>query len=185
MALESVAQEVAERVAAAIHRSGLSAAAVADRTGVPGSSLSRKLQARSSFTLDELFRLARVTGSQLAELLPGSPESVGAPPPAPSAPLDACPEWCEHPQTSGAPDGGLHRSAVAIVPVIRVEQFLRDHEVRISTSAAELEVRRYRSSGEADDWICIDEVGPGGQRLQLTTESAHRLLRVLGALLEG
>lgn len=59
-------------------RHGLSQSAVAERADITRSTLSRKLQGGSAFTVDELYRLAAVFGINATELLPPAPAKASA-----------------------------------------------------------------------------------------------------------
>ncbi len=64
--------DVAAEVRAMIARQRLSQTVVADRADIARSTLSRKLQGATPFTIDELYRLAEVFGIDAAELLPAT-----------------------------------------------------------------------------------------------------------------
>lgn len=69
MATET-SNEVAVKVKAALLDSGLSKLAAAEKTGIPYSTLNRKLGGHVEFTFDELFRIASVTGVRPSEFVP-------------------------------------------------------------------------------------------------------------------
>lgn len=70
--------DVAAEVRAMIGRLRLSQALVAERADIRRSTLSRKLQGGSAFTVDELYRLAAVFGISATDLMPPAPSRASA-----------------------------------------------------------------------------------------------------------
>lgn len=64
------AREIADKVAAAILRSGRSKASVARDAGIPYTTFGRKLDGHVEFTFSELLRLAEVLGVAPSSLVP-------------------------------------------------------------------------------------------------------------------
>ncbi|WP_165605265.1 helix-turn-helix domain-containing protein, partial [Mycolicibacterium canariasense] len=60
---------IAEEVRAYMARRRLSQMALADRTGISSSTLSRRLLGESDVTVGELYRIAQVLGTDLVTLL--------------------------------------------------------------------------------------------------------------------
>ncbi len=66
----------------AIARAGLTKRALSERTGIPYTSLNRKLAGHTDLTLQEIFLIAEATGVAPAELVqPGVPSPTEAVPP--------------------------------------------------------------------------------------------------------
>lgn len=63
-------REVADKVAAAVLRSGKSKSAVADQAGIPRTTFSRLLNGHAEFSVGQLLRVAEATGAQPSTLLP-------------------------------------------------------------------------------------------------------------------
>lgn len=59
-------------MAAAIVDANLSKTSVADKTGIPYSTLSRKLKGRGDFSFEELFAIARATGVPASTFTPSA-----------------------------------------------------------------------------------------------------------------
>jgi lambda repressor-like predicted transcriptional regulator len=58
----SVVGETAEAVRAAIRDSGRSKQSISDETGIPYSTLNRKVQGKTEFSFSELFLIAQAVG---------------------------------------------------------------------------------------------------------------------------
>ena len=67
---QTPAQDIADKVAAAILRSGRSKASVARDAGIPNTTFGRKLDGHVEFTFSELLRLAEVLGVAPSSLVP-------------------------------------------------------------------------------------------------------------------
>jgi hypothetical protein len=103
--------------------------------------------------------------------------------PRPSWQRDECPAWCavDH-REDDHPDDRSHRTDTPAVPVIaRARRF--DDGLVFETGAMEFEVGVSRPDGEVDTWIYVG-AGPG-QQLEVSRESAKRLLRALDAQLRA
>lgn len=68
--MDSRSTQTAEAVETAITAAGLTHLGVAEASGIPRTTLLRKLAGHSSFTIDELERLAPVIGVRFSDLLP-------------------------------------------------------------------------------------------------------------------
>lgn len=68
----SLAQEIADKVAAAILRSGRSQTSVAAAAGIPLTTFNRKLNGHTEFGIGELIRIARALGINPSELMPAA-----------------------------------------------------------------------------------------------------------------
>lgn len=116
--------------------------------------------------------------SELPERHPADLESSTVAKPVTPAWLadDPCPLWCEgdHPAEQH-PEDRSHVAAVH-VPVV--------HTPRSSTDAAAAEyvvaMRRY--VGQTDTWVCIGEGENASRAVQVTMESARRLVTMTAAL---
>lgn len=67
-----IAQQVAAGVAQAIQDCGLSEVAVAERSGIPRTTLKRRLAGHSAFNVAELAAIAAVLGVDFASLTAGT-----------------------------------------------------------------------------------------------------------------
>lgn len=63
-------QQVGQNVRAAFDEAGLSVNGASRESGIPYTSLDRKLKGLSSFTVAELRRLGAITGRRLGDFLP-------------------------------------------------------------------------------------------------------------------
>ena len=70
MGTPPINEEVGKKVAAAIALADLTAHRVAVRSGIPSSTLHRKLMGAGSFTVDELQRISAVVGVDFVQFLP-------------------------------------------------------------------------------------------------------------------
>jgi hypothetical protein len=101
----------------------------------------------------------------------------------PSWQLDDCPAWCEidH-REEDHPDDRVHRTEAPSVPVIaRSRRF--DDGLRYEVGAMDFEVGVSRRDGEVETWIYVG--GETGQQIEVTRESAARLLRALDVQLRA
>lgn len=74
--MTKINNSTADKVAAAIARSGQSIAGVAESTFIPRSTLQRKLAGKSKFTIDDLYAIATTLGVSTRSLLPDEIMSV-------------------------------------------------------------------------------------------------------------
>lgn len=65
-----ISREVADRVIASMKDAGLSKSKLAELTGIPYSTLGRKLVGRTEFTFGELFSIAEVVGERPSAFVP-------------------------------------------------------------------------------------------------------------------
>ena len=70
MISSEIAAQTADRVAAAIERSGASRLLVSEKTGIPRSTLNTKLKGVSEFTITEIVSVARAIDAPVYDLLP-------------------------------------------------------------------------------------------------------------------
>lgn len=68
----TLTKQIADCVAAAIHRSGKSQSAVALATGIPKTTLGRKINGHTDFTMTELVSIAFFLDTTIAELTPSA-----------------------------------------------------------------------------------------------------------------
>ncbi|WP_341935302.1 helix-turn-helix transcriptional regulator [Microbacterium sp. LWO14-1.2] len=68
----SIAQELADKVAASILRAGRSKTSVAAAAGIPGTTFNRKINGHVEFTMGELVRIARVLEVAPSTLTPSA-----------------------------------------------------------------------------------------------------------------
>jgi hypothetical protein len=95
----------------------------------------------------------------------------------PSWQLDDCPAWCvvDH-REDDHPDDRVHRTDAPSVPVIaRSRRF--DPDLTFEVDAADFEVGVSRRDGDVETWIYVG--GGSGQQIEITRESAARLVRAL------
>lgn len=67
-----ITAQLADRVAAAKERAGITRTALAESTGIPYSTLGRKLDGFSDFTMPDIYRIAKALGVAPASLLPAA-----------------------------------------------------------------------------------------------------------------
>jgi hypothetical protein len=98
--------------------------------------------------------------------------------PRPSWQLDDCPEWCavDH-REDDHPDDRSHRTDASAVPVIARSRRFENDALVFELEAMEFEVGASRRDGEADTWIYVG--AGGGQQLEVSRESAERLIRAI------
>ena len=99
-------------------------------------------------------------------------------------PTTACPAWCIGHDTDGP--GGIgdhvHEAAPAFVPCIAMERCTDDAgAIQHHPAAVELTLVRYQYRTGDDTWLYI---GDGSHGLDISLESAWRLVRVLGRYVE-
>ncbi|MGG7507981.1 helix-turn-helix domain-containing protein [Plantibacter sp. YIM 135249] len=70
MVTESITNEVADKVAATITRSGKSKLSVAEQAGIPTTTFNRKINGHGDFSLRELDLVAKALGVDPATFLP-------------------------------------------------------------------------------------------------------------------
>lgn len=70
MVTKDITESVAEKVAAAITRSGSSKHAVADATGIPMTTFNRKINGHTPFNVEELALVARALNESPASFFP-------------------------------------------------------------------------------------------------------------------
>ena len=76
--LNSTAARVSARVAAQIKESGVTVVWLCERTGIPRSTLNRRLSGHSAFNLNEVDRIAEALRIDAAELLDPNSEAVAS-----------------------------------------------------------------------------------------------------------
>ena len=100
----------------------------------------------------------------------------------PSWQVDPCPAWCAGGHREGDhPDDRQHRSASLAVPVVLRRTELAADSLRRTVEAADFEVGLSRVDGEPETWLYLGD-GPG-RSLELSAESAHRLIEAVAARL--
>lgn len=96
-----------------------------------------------------------------------------------TSPTTACPIWCighdaDAPDTA---DDHLHEAAPALMPCITLKRTTNETgTIHHRPTATELTLVRYQYRTGDDTWLYI---GDGSQGLDVTLESARRLVRVL------
>ena len=100
----------------------------------------------------------------------------------PSWQVDACPVWCVggH-RESDHPDDRQHRSDSLEVPVVLRRTELVPDGLARTVEAADFEVGLSRVDGAPETWLYVGD-GPG-RSLELSAESAHRLIQAVAARL--
>ncbi len=96
---------------------------------------------------------------------------------------DPCPSWCvgDHPADEH-PEDRAHVSAVVDVPVIAKG---RRFGGRQTAEAVEYIVAMRRYAGESETWVCIGDGRDGGSRLDVTVESARRVVSATMELIDA
>ncbi|OLO62011.1 hypothetical protein BKH24_03010 [Actinomyces oris] len=95
-------------------------------------------------------------------------------------PTTACPVWCIDHDADGPDeaDDHLHEATPAIVPCIALERSTDDTgAIQHHPAAVELSLVRYQYRTGDDTWLYI---GDGSRGLDISLESARRLVRALG-----
>ncbi|MCW4458154.1 helix-turn-helix transcriptional regulator [Microbacterium sp. MPKO10] len=70
MATDHITAEQADKVAAAVERAGMSRTKLADLTGIPYTTLGRKINGHTSFTAVEIYDIAIALNTAPAALMP-------------------------------------------------------------------------------------------------------------------
>lgn len=96
-----------------------------------------------------------------------------------TSPTTACPAWCIG-HDADAPDkddGHLHEATPALMPCISLERTTDETgTIHHHPTATELTIVRYQYPQDSDTWLYI---GDGSRGLDITLESARRLVKVL------
>jgi hypothetical protein len=99
---------------------------------------------------------------------------------------DGCPTWCvEDHALQWHPGDHVHQGDIKLLPTVQLRRVWSDETPPTMTKelvAETASVARYRYRGEMDEWVGI--TGAGGQ-LDLSIESARRLLEALRAAVDG
>ena len=98
----------------------------------------------------------------------------------PSWLLEDCPPWCvaEH-EASDHPHDRSHQSAIVTIPVVLREQILRGGRLTNLERGADFDIARFRPIGTPMEWVFV---GDDEHRLELSVESAARLVAALAAV---
>ena len=99
-------------------------------------------------------------------------------------PTTACPAWCisHNADAPGWTDDHLHESTPALVPCITIERTTNETgTIHHHPTATELTLVRYQYPHGSDTWLYI---GDGHHGLDITLESARRLMRALARYVE-
>ena len=97
-----------------------------------------------------------------------------------ATPTTACPAWCigHNAAALDEADDHLHEAAPALMPCIVLERTTDEAgTIHHHPTATELTLVRYQYPHGSDTWLYI---GDGHHGLDITLESARRLVRVLG-----
>lgn len=95
-----------------------------------------------------------------------------------------CPAWCTGEHLRDRSTDPTHESLLASVPVIAlVRSFGLDESLVRTSSEVMLDVAAFRYPDENETWIAIVEAESQQQRIEISLESAHRVMAVLGRLL--
>lgn len=95
-----------------------------------------------------------------------------------------CPVWCggEHLRDSSVDP--IHESPLDSVPVITLERsFDRDESLVRTSNAVMLDVAAFQYLNDHETWIAVVEAESQQQRVEISLESAYRLMAALGRLL--
>ncbi|MGC4109185.1 MAG: hypothetical protein QM747_01890 [Nocardioides sp.] len=106
---------------------------------------------------------------------------------APSRPgqsvVDPCPPWCRRTHATGDhPDDQHHQSSAQLVAVVAGNPVLEPDDQARPISAV---LRLVRRRGSETTWVEVVSDEGSEVRLIVTSESARRLVRSLGHLLDG
>lgn len=99
---------------------------------------------------------------------------------------DGCPPWCIEDHSLQEQSGDrIHQGYPRPTAAVQLRRVWADDPPPTMTKelvADNIDVVRYRYAGELDEWVCIS--GDGGD-IDLTVESARRLLEALRQVVEG
>lgn len=95
--------------------------------------------------------------------------------PSEQCPSEQCPSWCEtdH-RAEDTPTSRVHRAIGPSVPVIAKQVEVNNDEIEHRAEALDFDIGLSLSTGDTDTWISIG--ASGQQQIEVTTESARRLL---------
>jgi hypothetical protein len=97
-----------------------------------------------------------------------------------TSPTTACPAWCisHNADTPDKADDHLHEATSSLIPCITLERTTDETgTIHHHPTAVELSLVRYQYRTGDDTWLYI---GDGSRGLDISLESARRLVRVLG-----
>lgn len=95
-----------------------------------------------------------------------------------------CPTWCDGEHLRDSSMDPTHQSPLEPVPVITLEQSLdRDGALARRTNAVTFDVAAFQYFDDHETWIVIVEGESQQQRIEISLESAHRLMAALGGVL--
>lgn len=95
-----------------------------------------------------------------------------------------CPAWCDREHVADPSMDQIHERLMAPVPVIMLNRRVDGrHELSRLIEATEFEVAAYQYVDDNETWITIVDGEQQRQRIEITLESARRVVRVLSSLL--
>ena len=101
-----------------------------------------------------------------------------------ASPTTACPAWCigHDADAPGWDNDHLHEATPALIPCITLERTTNETgTIHHHPTATELTLVRYQYPHDSDTWLYI---GDGSHGLDISLESARRLVRALARYME-
>lgn len=99
-------------------------------------------------------------------------------------PTAACPAWCigHNAGAAGGDDDHFHETTSVLVPCIALERTTDETSaIHHRPTVTDLTLVRYQYPHDSDTWLYM---GDGSHGLDISLESARRLVRVLGQYVE-
>lgn len=115
---------------------------------------------------------------------PADPAATSSSHPNTHTEAPPCPSWCVRDHADQDPDDQLHEGCTRLVGAIALERSPGEtpNSIARHAVATELAITRYQYPDDPDEWVYI---GDGLHGLDLSVESVHRLVWVLGRVVEG
>lgn len=115
---------------------------------------------------------------------PTNPTATSSSRPSPHTEAPSCPSWCIRNHADQDPDDHLHEGHTRLLAAITLERSSGEapNTILRQAIATELTITRYQYPDDPDEWIYI---GDGTHGLDLSLESARRLVQSLGRVVEG
>ena len=115
---------------------------------------------------------------------PADPTATSSSHPSTHAEVPPCPSWCVRDHADQDPADQLHEGHTRLVGAITLERSPGEapNSIVRHAVATELAITRYQYPDDPDEWIYI---GDGHHGLDLSIESARRLVRIVDRVVEA
>lgn len=115
---------------------------------------------------------------------PADPATTSSNHPSTHTEAPPCPSWCVRDHADQDPDDQLHEGHTRLLGAITLERSPGEAPNNITRHAVatELTTTRYQYPDDPDEWIYI---GDGLHGLDLSIESARRLVRIVDRVVEA